>query len=94
MNNENTIEVIVIHSIFHAPTIIIANAKYPKPWVLPCDCLMLNKNIPPASPATALDNNTATHWYFFTLIDCASTANGFSPTARYLKPTLVFFFFF
>ena len=31
MNNENTIEVTVIHSIFHAPTIIIASAKYPKP---------------------------------------------------------------
>jgi len=31
INNEKINEVTTIHSIFHAPTIIIANAKNPKP---------------------------------------------------------------
>jgi hypothetical protein len=61
-------EINEIHSIFHPPATIIANAKKPRPAVLPLNLCALNKNKAPANPAAADESNTPIHWYLITLI--------------------------
>jgi hypothetical protein len=61
VNNAKQTEIKLIHSIFHPPATIIANAKNPSPAVFPENCPALNRNNPPANPAIADDSSTPIH---------------------------------